>query len=170
MRFSAAVARTALRSSVRQPTTRSERTMAKRERFAPERRRDIFDRTRGKCHICHKQLSFANYGASGARGAWHVEHSVALANGGTNHGNNLYAACIWCNIEKCTANSRTARSWAGKQRAPLSMEKAKEARTQSALGGGLVGAAVGAAIAGPAGLILFSLFGAAVGHEIDPDK
>jgi 5-methylcytosine-specific restriction endonuclease McrA len=38
--------------------------------------------------------------AAGERGVWEVEHSVARAKCGSNHGNNLYAACITCNRSK----------------------------------------------------------------------
>ena len=50
----------------------------------------IYDKTHGCCHLCHKKLAFINYGIYGAKGAWHIEHSKAKANGGTDHLNNLY--------------------------------------------------------------------------------
>jgi hypothetical protein len=42
----------------------------------------IYDRTTGRCHICHKKLAFRNYGAVGVRAAWEVEHSIPQAKGG----------------------------------------------------------------------------------------
>jgi hypothetical protein len=54
---------------------------------------DIYDRTTGRCHLCGKRLAFHNYGCHGTRGAWHIEHSVPRANGGTDHVNNLYPGC-----------------------------------------------------------------------------
>jgi hypothetical protein len=144
--------------------------MTTRERVDPERKRTIFDRTRGKCHICHKKLAFKNHGTFGARGAWHVEHSVAIANGGTNHGNNLYAACISCNLEKCTSASRTARAWAGTHRAPLPAHKYAEAKSNSAFTGAAIGATLGAVIAGPPGAILISFLALAFGYETNPEK
>jgi 5-methylcytosine-specific restriction endonuclease McrA len=83
----------------------------------------IYVRTNGKCHLCHKKLSFTNYGQGGAKGAWEVEHSIPRANGGTDHLNNLFPAHIGCSREKGTYTSRTARSWNGRTRAPISKER-----------------------------------------------
>lgn len=83
----------------------------------------IFEKTDGYCHICFKQLSFINYGKHGTRGAWHIEHSVSKTKGGSNHLNNLFAACISCNLEKGIMHTRTARSWNGNKRAPYSKKK-----------------------------------------------
>ncbi len=61
----------------------------------------IFERTDGRRHLCGKQLVRGNHGApQGTRGAWHVEHSNAKANGGTDHGRNLLPGCVACNLEK----------------------------------------------------------------------
>jgi 5-methylcytosine-specific restriction endonuclease McrA len=68
--------------------------------------RAIYDRTEGQCHNCRKRLTFRNYGLFGKRGAWEIEHSVAQARGGTDHGNNLFAACISCNRSKGDSSSR----------------------------------------------------------------
>jgi hypothetical protein len=32
----------------------------------------IYDKTGGRCHICHDKLAFSNYGLFGARGAWEI--------------------------------------------------------------------------------------------------
>jgi len=87
--------------------------------------RAIYDRTEGHCHICRKRLSFCNYGAFGKRGAWEIEHSVAQAQGGTDHLNNLFASCISCNRSKGDCSSRTARRQHGYACAPFSNRKRK---------------------------------------------
>lgn len=126
----------------------------------------IFDRTDGKCHICWKKLCFSNYGKFGSRGAWEVEHSNPRCNGGTDHGNNLYSAHITCNREKGSVTSRTARRWNERTKAPLSKQRKDEIRSNNRFGGGAVGAIAGAAIAGPAGLVLGALLGTLVGDGI----
>lgn len=128
----------------------------------------IYDRTGGYCHICHKKLSFINYGSHGDRGAWHVEHSRAQANGGTHHGNNLYAACIGCNLEKGTVTTRTARNWNGRTRAPLSRDQRNTARTENAVAGGVIGGLVGLFF-GPVGAAIGAGLGAKIGHDLKPD-
>lgn len=143
--------------------------MPTRRRFTNDELNDIYDRTDGRCHLCHRKLSFVNYGANGERGAWHVEHSRPLARGGTHHLNNLYAACVWCNLNKGTVSTRTARSWAGERRAPLSRSKRASARDRNTLEGAVVGAGLGAVVGGQRGLLLGALFGAAVGYSRDPD-
>lgn len=96
--------------------------------------RAIYDRTEGQCHICRKRLSFCNYGLLGKRGAWEIEHSVAQARGGTDHGNNLFAAHISCNRSKGDSSSRTARRQHGYQCAPYSTTKRKR---NAAIGAGI---------------------------------
>src|SRR5690348_14031886 len=137
--------------------------------------RTIYDRTSGYCHLCGKKLSFTNYGRLGSKGAWHVEHSVPRAKGGTDHGNNLYAACIDCNLEKGTHTTQTARTWHDRTRAPLSREKRNKARTNNTVAGGIVGGiAGGVALAlielGPVGIIIGAFVGAMVGNSIRPDQ
>lgn len=142
--------------------------MAKRIKFNEERLNSIFDRTRGKCHVCHKQLCFSNYGQHGRRGSWQVDHSIALANGGSHHLNNLFAACIPCNLDKSVAHSRTARRWQGKSRAPLSRSRYEKARSDNAAGAGALGLGVGA-LFGPAGALIGGAIGLIVGDSINPD-
>lgn len=67
----------------------------------------IFDKTDGTCRYCAKQLAFANHGAVARRGAWQVDHSRSRFNGGTDHLNNLYAACVECNDLKGSRNGQT---------------------------------------------------------------
>src|SRR6267378_582017 len=102
-------------------------------KYSPERLRQIYDRSSGYCHICAKKLSFSNYGQTGARGAWEVEHSNPQANGGTDRLSNLYPAHIKCNREKQDHTTRTARAWNDRTRAPLSSEKRKETKLVNAV-------------------------------------
>lgn len=131
--------------------------------------RRIYDRTSGYCHICRKKLSFTNYGKFGEKGAWEVEHSHVRATGGSDHGNNLFAACISCNREKGTFTTRTARSWHGRTKAPLSKEKRKKAKRANAIAGGILGGLAGS-ILGPWGVAAGAAIGAKIGHDSDPDK
>jgi 5-methylcytosine-specific restriction endonuclease McrA len=126
----------------------------------------IYDKTHGCCHICHKKLSFINYAVHGAKGAWHVEHSKAKAKGGTDHLNNLYAACITCNLEKGVLHISTLRRRNNVTRAPLSKAKKDQIRNNNSVGGGLVGFFVGAALGGtPLAIAAFTLLGAKIGHD-----
>ncbi len=136
--------------------------------YARKELKRIYDRTGGYCHICHKKLSFENYGSYGDRCAWHIEHSKAQANGGTHHGNNLYAACISCNLEKGTVTTRTARGWNGTTRAPLSRDARNKARAENAVAGGVIGGLVGLFF-GPVGAAIGAGLGAKIGHDLRPD-
>ncbi len=138
--------------------------------FDIETRRSIYDRTNGKCHLCSKKLSFVNYGRHGRKASWHVEHSVARARGGTDHLNNLFPACIDCNLDKGTATSRTARGWYGRKRAPLSKEKRGEAKRSGALVGGFVGGVLGGLMGGIPGALVGAAIGGGAGYSGDPDK
>jgi hypothetical protein len=73
----------------------------------------IYDKKDGYCHLCNKKLSWTNYGVYGAKGSWHVDHSKPIAKGGTHHMNNLFAACISCNLEKGTLHKTTIRKRKG---------------------------------------------------------
>jgi 5-methylcytosine-specific restriction endonuclease McrA len=137
--------------------------------FNDEQLNRIYDRTSGYCHICHKKLAFKNYGCNGTRGAWHVEHSRARSKGGTDHLNNLYAACIDCNLEKGTVTTPTARGWHDKSRAPLSPDKRKAAkRTNAAAGASLCGLA--GTLLGPWGAVGGAVLGGIKGYKKNPDK
>lgn len=129
----------------------------------------IFDKTDGCCHICHKKLSFSNYGVAGAKGNWEVEHSVARANGGTDHLNNLYAACLDCNREKGTYPSRTARAWNGNTRAPYNREKKEQIRSSNTTTGALVGGLLGLCF-GPLGAVIGAGIGASMRHNNSPKR
>ncbi|MDD5328682.1 MAG: HNH endonuclease [Sulfuricella sp.] len=137
--------------------------------FSSEQLNQIYDRTSGYCHICHKKLAFKNYGVFGARAAWEVEHSNPQAKGGTSRLNNLYPACTTCNRSKGASSTHSVRAKNGKSRAPLSTEKRKSAKVQNAVVGGAAGAAAGS-ILGPAGALVGALIGAHLGHKKNPDK
>lgn len=131
--------------------------------------RNIYDRTSGYCHICHKKLSFSNYAKKGTRGAWEVEHSNPRAKGGSNRLNNLFAACITCNRHKGTVTTKTARSWHGTKKAPLSVERRKKASVTNATAGAILGGLVGS-VMGPLGTAAGAYIGAKFGHKQNPDK
>ena len=128
----------------------------------------IYERTEGRCHLCRKKLSRRNYGLLGRRGAWEVEHSTARANGGTDHGNNLYAACIACNRQKGTLSTRAARARNGYTRAPYP----KKQRTRNAITGATIGS-VALGVLFPQYRLLSWVVGAAVGalagSKAEPD-
>jgi hypothetical protein len=95
-----------------------------------------------------------------------VEHSRPRALGGTDHANNLYAACIPCNRENSHLwSTRTVRARNGQQGAPLSRTKRAEAKRQQALTGAVLCRFAGS-VFGPFGAIV----GAAIGDEQNPDQ
>jgi len=138
-------------------------------KWTKEQLRKIYDRTQGKCHICGKKVALKNHGKIGARMAWSVEHSVAQANGGTHHGNNLYAACISCNSSKGARSTRSARAKNGRTGAPLSSNSEARARGENAVVVGGFAGVIGAVIAGPIGFAVGSLLGGCFGHSLNPE-
>ncbi|HWY37116.1 MAG TPA: HNH endonuclease signature motif containing protein [Bacteroidia bacterium] len=126
----------------------------------------IYDKTDGHCHICHKKLSFSKYGATGG---WEIEHSVARANGGTDHLNNLFAAHISCNREKGTYHTRTARGWNGNTRAPYSKAKKQKIKNSNTATGAVVGGLVGLLL-GPVGAAVGAAIGGAIGSNNSPKR
>lgn len=131
-------------------------------------RRVIYDRTSGHCHVCGQKVYFTNYGRFGERGAWEIDHSRAVATGGTDRLNNLLPACISCNRSKGTVSSRAARSRYGRRRAPLSSERRAAAKRDNAITGGVIGGVVGL-VGGPWGVAAGAAAGAYLGSQIDPD-
>jgi HNH endonuclease len=130
----------------------------------------IYRRTSGYCHLCHTKLSLKNYGQRGKKGAWQVEHSVPRSKGGSDHLNNLFAACVSCNCDKSNKTTRTARGWNGKTSAPLNPEKRKQAKFDNGFAGAIAGGFAGGVIAGPIGLIIGAVTGACVGSSNNPDR
>jgi 5-methylcytosine-specific restriction endonuclease McrA len=139
-------------------------------KYDNDRLNAIYDKTDGYCHLCHKKLSFTNHGVHGAKGSWHVEHSVPKAKGGTDHLNNLFPACIKCNFEKSTYHTKTVRGWNGNTRAPHSKAKKTQIRKNNTAGGAIVGGGIGLIIGGPIGGAIGSFIGGALGHSNSPKK
>jgi hypothetical protein len=136
--------------------------------FTPERLDEIFERTDGKCHLCGKGMCRSNYATLGARGAWEVEHSNPRCKGGSDHLNNLYGAHIRCNRFKGQKMTRTARSWHGRTKAPLSAQKKQDVRQRNACGLAALGLALGAMTGGLGPALFWGATGAAVGNSLDP--
>jgi len=131
--------------------------------------RRIYDRTSGYCHLCGKKLSFSNYAYPRRKGAWEVEHSNPRVSGGSDGLNNLFPACIQCNRAKGSYTTRTARSWHGRRRAPLSREGRKKTKRLNAIAGGAIGGLLGA-LAGPWGAVIGAAVGAGIGKSLNPDS
>lgn len=73
-----------------------------------DKRLAVFEKSYGECGHCEKALAFDNRSREG-RGAWEVEHLRPRARGGTDHLNNLVAACWTCNLGKGTRSARAHR-------------------------------------------------------------
>lgn len=129
--------------------------------------RKIYDKTDGYCHICHRKLSFQNHGKLDSKGAWHIEHSIPRAKGGSDHLNNLFAACINCNIYKSAKAARIVRSQYGNTRAPYSKKKKEEIREVNTTAGVLIGGVIGL-VGGPWGFLLGATIGAMIGDDNSP--
>jgi 5-methylcytosine-specific restriction endonuclease McrA len=138
-------------------------------RFSDDDLNEIYDRTSGYCHLCHRKLAFTNYGVLGARGAWEVEHSNPQARGGTHMRTNLYAACIPCNRSKGCRSTKCVRHQNGVRRAPPSVPQRKSAKEKQAIAGGLAGGTIGAALFGPLGAAAGFLMGASVASRKNPE-
>lgn len=137
--------------------------------YSDEQLSKIYDRTSGYCHVCGKKLAWSNYSNPGRRAAWEVEHSNPRVVGGTNKLGNLYPACILCNRSKGTVQSRTARSWYGRSKAPLSHTKRKQAKLLNAVIGAGLGLLFGHVVGGKDGAVVGTVVGAGLGHSVDPD-
>lgn len=136
--------------------------------FAADRRRKIFEKTDGRCHICRRKLAWRNYGAAGATGGWEIEHSRPRAQGGTDHLHNLLPSCIPCNRAKGASGRRAARQKHGFKSAPLSAHR----KMKNAWAGGAIGALVARLILaplGPAGILIGAVAGAAIGKMYEPE-
>lgn len=68
------------------------RRSAERIKSIPKRRREIFDKSEGKCHYCAAALTLD--------GNWHIEHMQPRALLGSNDKSNLVASCVSCNHQK----------------------------------------------------------------------
>ena len=83
-----------------------------------------------RCYYC-----FAEFARRGSRPDVHVDHFVALKDGGTDDIENLVYACPSCNREKGTSNGKSFRS--SKLRKALPATRVKLRRIQRAVGNGL---------------------------------
>jgi 5-methylcytosine-specific restriction endonuclease McrA len=137
--------------------------------YSDERLNDIFDRTSGHCHICGGNLCFQNYAAFGARGAWEVEHSRPRCEYGSDLLCNLYAAHIRCNRSKQAKSTRSARAQHGRTKAPLSVTRRAQAKSDNAVSEGLLAGVIGGLIAGRGGFVLGALIGGKHGYDRNPD-
>jgi len=137
--------------------------------YSEERLNDIFDRTDGRCHLCHNKLTFNSYGQLSLRGAWEIEHSNPRARGGTNRLNNLYAACIVCNRSKGAGSTKTARARNEKTKAPMSASKRENAKQKNTAIGAIIGGALGS-LAGKKEAVTGAIIGAFIGHAQDPEE
>lgn len=135
--------------------------------YLPGQLEAIFAHTDGHCHLCGLKLVFGHYGRLDSAGGWEVEHSVPKAAGGTDHGNNLYAAHPSCNRAKCDGSTRTARAQNGLTRAPLSAAKKQEIRERNTGVGLGVGIALGSAVGGPIGAVIGGVVGALIGDDVN---
>lgn len=133
--------------------------------YSRDRLKSILEKTRGKCHICHRNLSISGYGTR-----WQVDHSRPRARGGSDHMNNLFAACVGCNCSKKDGSTRAARAANGKRCAPLREEKYSERVTRNTLLGGVVGAVGGGILLGPAGFWLGLIIGGITGNGAEVDR
>jgi len=131
--------------------------------------KQVFEKTDGYCHICHKKLSFRNYGNRSSRGCWEKEHSRPRAKGGGDSLRNLLPACPACNQRKGTRTSRAARAEHGHTRAPLSKRRKASQRKDNITAGAIVGGLLGLA-AGPFGMLLGATVGGMVGKSKSPKK
>lgn len=129
----------------------------------------VYDKTAGRCHLCSKKLAWSNYGACGRRAAWEVDHSKPRANGGSNHLNNLFPACVSCNRSKQHGSSRDMRAANGIAGVPMSETQLAGARAENAFGGGVVGAGLGLLFGGGPLIVGLGLVGALIGASADPE-
>lgn len=129
----------------------------------------VFEKTRGHCHICRKQLTRSNHGEPDGYGSWEVDHSKPKAKGGTDHLNNLYPICTACNRDKGDSRASTARSEHGYSRPPLSPQEFEDKKQGNTVGGGVLGAAIGGAAGGPLGAFIGGAIGAGMGASSEPE-
>ena len=136
--------------------------------YSQNAKRQIFDATAGRCHLCGQKLSFKNYAREGCRGAWEIDHSKPRANGGSNRRRNLLPAHIPCNRSKAASANINIRQRHGFTRKPLSKTALAAARGRNTWIGGIAGLAACAWFFGPAGALVGAGVGALVGNSVDP--
>ena len=67
-------------------------TAGAKPKAIPRRRREVFDKSGGKCFYCGAALTLD--------GKWHIEHQMPRALMGQDELPNLVAACVPCNLAK----------------------------------------------------------------------
>lgn len=92
-------------------------TAVRRKRYTKDELKSIYSRCKGACDICDQPIVFQAYGRLDHPGGWQVDHSKAIARGGTNHPNNLVASHIRCNLKKGSRPRAEARSEFRQERA-----------------------------------------------------
>ncbi len=102
--------------------------------YTKAKRKKIHQKCNGKCHLCTRRIAFDDYGKT-----WHIDHSIPRAKGGTDHGNNLFAACINCNCSKADGSNRATRRANGVKRSPLSRKARDKKRIGNMWKGGGLG-------------------------------
>jgi len=125
----------------------------------------IFHRTGGRCHLCGSQLSRPAYGRVGVRDGWEVDHSHARANGGSDHGNNLFAAHIACNRSRQAKPVQAIRRANGLVAPPMSTAQREQLRAQRVIGFGTLCFGLVVLAGGGPVAILAGVLGAALGSE-----
>lgn len=71
--------------------------LSRSAKHVSRRRREVFERSGGRCHYCTTLLELG--------GRWHVEHMIPKSLLGDDLPLNLVAACVRCNLSK---GARTA--------------------------------------------------------------
>jgi len=128
--------------------------------------REIYRKTNGRCHLTGRRLVFKHYGLIGYRGAWEIDHSRPRSCGGTDHGNNLYPACLKANRYKRDRSTKSVRREHGVTKAPLSRAKIAKIKEERAAAGFVTGALFGLRF-GPPGVVICGLIGAYIGDDIE---
>ena len=63
--------------------------------FSDSTKEEIFQRAKGLCERCGKQLVFQNH-LEGQRGAWEAHHKTSVKAGGRDVASNGEALCLAC--------------------------------------------------------------------------
>lgn len=130
--------------------------------YSKSDRQYVLEKSGGRCNYCRKNLRLGAHGLSQDQGGWHVDHSRPRSGGGSQHRNNLVAACVRCNLRKGARPSSFARAMNGLSAAPLSHARQTRVRLRNSI----IGALVGGLLGGPA-IVVGAC--AAIGALLEPD-
>lgn len=114
--------------------------------------REIWARTGGKCHLCHRSVDLDTYGLIALYGAEaaSIDHLTPQAHGGDHDPDNLRIAHHGCNSRRGTRDPIEAReSASGRSWEPLSDGERAGLVLASALACTALGAGFGAALSNP---------------------